>query len=136
MIVEETCPKCGHVLQNIVICTYPPIPEKRCNNCGWSWEGESEKVIRKPFVPPTESITYTQCETATWASSNNNEKIEVTMTRNNNILSTLALELSEHFIIPCDLCRKHFKTKDSCPTEIDKCNGMYHWRLLLKKISE
>ena len=34
MIVIETCPKCGHDLQNTVICTYPPIPRKVCWNCG------------------------------------------------------------------------------------------------------
>lgn len=25
MIIIETCPKCGHDLQDEVICTYPPI---------------------------------------------------------------------------------------------------------------
>jgi hypothetical protein len=49
MIVIETCPKCGHDLQNTVICTYPPIPRKVCCNCGWSWTGEPEKITRVPF---------------------------------------------------------------------------------------
>ena len=48
-IIIETCPKCGHDLQSIVICTYPPIPRKECPNCGWSWEGKREEVIRVPF---------------------------------------------------------------------------------------
>lgn len=48
-IIIETCPKCGHDLINEVICTYPPIPRKSCPSCGWSWEGESEQVIRVPF---------------------------------------------------------------------------------------
>ena len=48
-IIIETCPKCGHDLMNEVICTYPPIPRKSCPNCGWSWEGEPEEVIRVPF---------------------------------------------------------------------------------------
>lgn len=48
-IIIETCPTCGHDLMNEVICTYPPIPRKSCPNCGWSWEGEQEKVIRVPF---------------------------------------------------------------------------------------
>lgn len=49
MIVIETCPKCGHDLQDVVICTYPPIPRKVCWNCGWSWTGEPEKITRVPF---------------------------------------------------------------------------------------
>ena len=34
MIIIETCPKCGHDLQDLVIATYPPIPKKECWNCG------------------------------------------------------------------------------------------------------
>lgn len=49
MIIIETCPKCGHDLTNEVICTYPPIPKKSCWNCGWSWEGEREEIVRVPF---------------------------------------------------------------------------------------
>ena len=49
MIIIETCPKCGHDLTDLVICTYPPIPQKKCFNCGWSWEGKREEVIRVPF---------------------------------------------------------------------------------------
>lgn len=32
-----------------VIAIYPPIPCKRCLNCGWSWEGKQEKIVRVPF---------------------------------------------------------------------------------------
>ena len=39
----------GGDLRDEVICTYPPIPCKRCLNCGWSWEGEQEKIVRVPF---------------------------------------------------------------------------------------
>ena len=49
MIVVETCPKCGHDLHDVVICTYPPIPRKVCWNCGWSWTGKPEKITRVPF---------------------------------------------------------------------------------------
>lgn len=49
MIIIETCPKCGHDLVDEVICTYPPIPKKRCWSCGWSWTGESEEIVRQPF---------------------------------------------------------------------------------------
>ena len=48
-IIVETCPKCGHDLQDLILTTYPPIPQKKCFNCGWSWEGEREEVIRVPF---------------------------------------------------------------------------------------
>jgi len=54
MIVEELCPKCGGVLVNEVICTYPPIPAKWCPNCHWRWEGEMEEIVRKTFVPSEE----------------------------------------------------------------------------------
>lgn len=50
MIIIETCPKCGHDLFDSVICTNPPIPMKECHNCGWTWEGKREEVIRVPFV--------------------------------------------------------------------------------------
>ena len=43
-IIIETCPKCGHDLTDLVIDTYPPIPQKKCFNCGWEWTGEREEV--------------------------------------------------------------------------------------------
>ena len=49
MIIIETCPKCGHDLQDIMLASNPPIPKKECFNCGWSWQGEPEQVIRRPF---------------------------------------------------------------------------------------
>ena len=49
MIIIETCPKCGHDLVDVIIATYPPIPKKECWNCGWSWEGKMEEVVRVPF---------------------------------------------------------------------------------------
>ena len=49
MIIIETCPECGHDLVNEMIATYPPIPRKACWNCGWSWEGKTEEIIRVPF---------------------------------------------------------------------------------------
>ena len=55
MIYIETCPKCGHDLQNTVICIYPTIHKKVCLNCGWSWTGEADKVTRVPFNPDPEN---------------------------------------------------------------------------------
>lgn len=57
MIVVETCPKCGHDLHDVVICTYPPIPRKVCWNCGWSWTGKPEKITRVPFGGNTNNFT-------------------------------------------------------------------------------
>ena len=48
-IIIETCPRCGHDLTDLVITTYPPIPQKKCFGCGWEWTGEQEEVIRVPF---------------------------------------------------------------------------------------
>ncbi len=49
MIIIETCPKCGHDLTDLVVATYPPIPQKRCFGCGWEWTGEPERIMRVPF---------------------------------------------------------------------------------------
>ena len=48
-MIIETCPKCGHDLHDLVLATYPPIPQKKCFNCGWEWTGVQEKVERIPF---------------------------------------------------------------------------------------
>lgn len=48
-IIIETCPKCGYDLKDLIITTYPPIPQKKCFSCGWEWTGEPEEVIRMPF---------------------------------------------------------------------------------------
>lgn len=52
MIIIETCPKCGHDLQNLVLTANPPITQKQCFNCGWSWSGNGkrEEVLRVPFA--------------------------------------------------------------------------------------
>lgn len=49
MKIIETCPKCGHDLVDLVIATYPPIPQKKCFSCGWEWTGEPEEVVRVPI---------------------------------------------------------------------------------------
>ena len=49
MIIVETCPKCGHDLQEMVIAIFPPIPCKQCWNCGWRWEGKRDDILRIPF---------------------------------------------------------------------------------------
>lgn len=62
MIIIGTCPKCGHDLIDEVICTYPPIPRKVCHNCGWSWEGKQEEIIRVPFGGGCYSDTTSNAE--------------------------------------------------------------------------
>lgn len=49
MMIIETCPECGHDLVDLVLTTYPPIPQKKCFNCGWEWTSEREEVVRVPF---------------------------------------------------------------------------------------
>ena len=66
MIVIETCPKCGHDLQDEVICTYPPIPRKVCWNCGWNWTGEPEKIRRVPFGGNTNTFTEKDNTSISW----------------------------------------------------------------------
>lgn len=48
-------------------------------------------------------------------------------------INKLANYLSEHFGIPCDFCQSCFGNGD-CPSEITKCNGFEHWKLLLERI--
>ena len=49
MIIIETCPKCGHDLLDLMLACNPPIPQKKCFSCGWSWTGKPEEVTRVPF---------------------------------------------------------------------------------------
>lgn len=60
MIIIETCPKCGHDLEDLTLATYPSIPAKRCRRCGWYWEGEQEKLIRAPFDENAYSLNTKQ----------------------------------------------------------------------------
>lgn len=69
MIVVETCPKCGHDLHDVVICTYPPIPRKVCWNCGWSWTGKPEKITRVPFGGNTNTFTDKDNTSIRWNGS-------------------------------------------------------------------
>ena len=48
-MIVETCPKCGAVLINSVICTGRPTPCKSCPYCGWRWEGKQEPIEYRPF---------------------------------------------------------------------------------------
>ena len=68
-MIIETCPKCGHDLQDEVICTYPPIPRKVCWNCGWSWTGEREKIKRVPFGGNTNTFTEKDNTSISWNGS-------------------------------------------------------------------
>lgn len=63
-----------------------------------------------------------QCFECGWKSDKPEEK------------NRLADELSEYFIIPCDLCNKYFQKDGSCPEEIEKCSNERHWGILLERI--
>lgn len=58
-MIVETCPKCGHDLEQMMLACYPPIPKKYCPYCGWSWTGEPEEVIRVPFGEGSYDISTT-----------------------------------------------------------------------------
>lgn len=78
MIVVETCPKCGHDLRNVMICTYPPIPRKVCSNCGWSWTGEREKIKKVPFGGNTNTFTEKDNTSLSWnGSSTDGNSIDI-----------------------------------------------------------
>lgn len=61
MIIIETCPVCGHDLTDLVLTTYPPIPQKQCFSCGWSWTGKREEVVRVPFGGNSFAPDTTNC---------------------------------------------------------------------------
>lgn len=58
MIIIETCPECGHDLENMMLASYPPIPKKVCPRCGWSWTGKPKEIIRVPFGGNSNYKTY------------------------------------------------------------------------------
>lgn len=49
MIIIETCPERGHDLTSMMLASNPPIEKRQCLNCGWSWTGKREEVVRIPF---------------------------------------------------------------------------------------
>ena len=61
MMIIETCPNCGHDLMNVMLCTNPPIPKKECVNCGWTWVGKREEVIRVPFIDNKVNLSCDSC---------------------------------------------------------------------------
>lgn len=61
-MIINTCPKCGCDLTDVMLASYPPIHEKHCYHCGWSWTEKSEHITRIPFIPFEENSnrkTYT-----------------------------------------------------------------------------
>ena len=112
MYVIAYCPVCGNEIANYVA---PIVFQKRkCEHCGW------EGIISN--VALTSSVS---------------EKLENIEKQSSigrkSTTSTLADELAQHFCIPCDMCHKWFNCPD-CPTEVEKCNGKKHWRMMLERI--
>ena len=104
MIIIETCPKCGHDLQDEVICTYPPIPRKVCWNCGWSWTGETEKITRVPFGGNTNNFTdKNNISIVLDESSTNWDSIDITDWDSTNIKTSSAINTA-FCKNPCENC--------------------------------
>ncbi len=53
MKIIETCPKCGHDIDDYVLAIGRVRHVKECPNCGLSWERilNNEEVKRVPFDP-------------------------------------------------------------------------------------
>lgn len=103
-MIMFTCPVCGNDLYDICYTSYPPKYGKQCMNCGWNSGVINEEITRVPYP----------C--------------------NNNDESKLNREMSDYFCIPCNLCNKYFNKDGSCPAEIDSCNSIKHWDLLMERI--
>ena len=43
IFINETCPKCGHNIQNLFGATYSSNSQNECFNCGWDKNKESEQ---------------------------------------------------------------------------------------------
>ena len=95
MIIIETCPKCGHDLQDEVICTYPPIPRKVCWNCGWSWTGKPEKIKKVPFGGNTNTFTEKDNTSLSWnGSSTDWDSINITDLDSTNLETSSTINIA------------------------------------------
>ena len=43
IFINETCPKCGHNIQNLFIATFPVNSQSECFNCGHNKNQEIEQ---------------------------------------------------------------------------------------------
>lgn len=103
-MIIETCPKCGHDLQDEVICTYPPIPRKVCWNCGWSWTGKPEKITRVPFGGNTNNFTdKNNISIVLDESSTNWDSIDITDWDSTNIKTSSTINTA-FCMNPCENC--------------------------------
>lgn len=46
-MIVETCPVCGHDLEQMIL-----VPKKYCPYCGWDWPGEYEINIEESYFDP------------------------------------------------------------------------------------
>ena len=117
-IIIETCPKCGHDLQDLVIATYPPIPAKRCFNCGWTWEGKREEVVRVPFKENFLKAGYSEEDSCTLANLATDSTISynglMDVTEAINSISNAFNNVFSNFAHPaCINCSSHPKNGGS-----------------------
>ena len=122
MIIEETCPECGAVLDHMVLAVYPPIYKVICPKCGFSHAKQAE-IERIPYK--SNAITLP-----------NNIIGNCDMFVNNKpIVSLISDVMDEYFAIPCDLCHKYISHADGCcPQSFPKCNSHEHWKVLIEAI--
>lgn len=70
---SEVCPKCGGLIESIVICTYPPINNKRCTRCGATWERHPNYATSafSPSVFNPEEQGYTEINSGVTSDESN-----------------------------------------------------------------
>ena len=49
MKIIYTCPKCGHDLVDVSLCSYPAKNAMYCMSCGFMSEPGSEEIVRIPY---------------------------------------------------------------------------------------
>lgn len=55
IFINETCPKCGHNIQNLFATTYQSNSQNECFNCGWNKNREAEDVERQSYSRKTKA---------------------------------------------------------------------------------
>ena len=106
MIIIDFCPKCGHELREIVICTYPPIDRKECYRCGWSWESAPLPIIKPTMI---QDNTDYECLNSTDCFANN---LAGTIFKSNMITQENTIKLSHDDIMAAvDRTKKYIKDK-------------------------
>lgn len=106
MIIIDFCPKCGHELREIVICTYPSIERKECCRCGWSWESAPVHIVKDTTIHDN---TDYECLNSTDCFANN---LAGTIFKSNMITQENTIKLRHDDIMAAvDRTKKYIKNK-------------------------